>query len=87
MKYQAKTLKRRKPVEAMQYTLDNLNTIIGFVGAKNVQWMPRAEELRIVSLGEVTTVEKGSYVVKRHDGQLFVFEKHSFEKIYEKVKR
>ena len=41
-------MQRRKPVQAIQYILENLNSVIGFVGSNNVLWKPRAEELSVI---------------------------------------
>lgn len=87
MKYRIKTMQRRKPVQAIQYNLENLNSVIGFAGSNNVLWKPRAEELSIISLGRTMRVDNGSYVVKRYDGELFIIGKRAFERAYEKVER
>lgn len=87
MKYRIKTMQRRKPVEAIQYNLENLNSVISFAGSSNVLWKPRAEELSIVSLGRTMKVDRGNYVVKRYDGELFIIGKRAFERAYEKVER
>lgn len=87
MKYRIKTVQKRRPVEAIQYTFENLNVIIRFVGDSKALWKPRAEELNIISLGRTMRVDNGSYVVKRHDGEVFVIGRRAFERAYEKVER
>lgn len=87
MKYRIKTVQKRRPVEAVQYTMENLNTIIKFVGNTKVLWKPRAEELSVIPLGRIMKVDCGSYIVKRHDGELFVIGKRAFERAYERVER
>lgn len=87
MKYRIKTMSKRKPIEAVQYNMENLNAIIKLIGSSKVQWQPRAEELSVISLGRVMKVDRGSYVVRRHDGEVFVIGKQAFEKAYERVER
>lgn len=81
--YRNKTTITHNSVEAMQYTMENLNDVLNFVGYGNGQWNTRAEELWIKThIGDVV-VPKGFYVVKRNGFGLYALPQNVFHKIYE----
>lgn len=63
----------KKPVKVatVKYTGDNLNEIIDFVGAENVDWYPSAEALYINTLEGKMIVLPDSVVIKGPKGEFY----------------
>lgn len=85
MKYLNRLSTSRKDVEAIQYTLNNLNDIIGFVGSEKVHWNCLSEELWIETHAGYMLVRKGAYVVKRQQVGVYPLAPNLFQKLYKKV--
>lgn len=49
MIFRNKVKKEETLVEAIQYTVCNLNEIIAFVGSENVEWCPSSQELWVTT--------------------------------------
>lgn len=83
MKY-LNRFKSKESIEAVQYTVANLNDIIYFVGGDNVRWNCCSEELWIeTSLGD-RLVRKGDYVVKKSNKKPYPMSSNMFTKLYRK---
>ena len=65
MIFRNKVKKEETLVEAIQYTVCNLNEIIAFVGSENVEWCPSSQELWVTTSRGTYLVPKGSYIVKK----------------------
>ena len=85
MKYLNRLSTSRKDVEAIQYTLNNLNDIIGFVGSEKVRWNCLSEELWIETHAGCVLVRKGAYVVKRQQVGVYPLAPNLCQKLYKKV--
>lgn len=85
MKYISTMRKSKEPVEAIQYTIDNLNEIIRFVGEERVRWNCCSEELWIdTPIGDVL-VRNGAYVIKRKQVGTYPLSQNAFHRLYKKT--
>lgn len=85
MKYSSKVKSPKETVEAIQYTVDNLNDVIKFVGADKVRWNCLSEELWIDTHKGDTLVRDGAYVVKKNPVGAYPLSHNLFHRLYKKV--
>ncbi len=79
---------RRKPIviEAIQWTGDNTNEVLGFGKGKIKYRRFIDEELYVKTLEGELRASKGDYIIKGVRGEFYPCKPDIFEKIYEEVK-
>ena len=85
MKYISVMRTHKEPVEAIRYTVDNLNEVIRFIGTERVRWNCLSEELWIdTQMGEIL-VREGAYVVKRKQDKTYPLPQRIFHRLYRRA--
>ena len=85
MKYLSKMKTSKETIEAIQYTVDNLNEVINFVGADKVRWNCCTEELWIDTHQGDVLVRNGAYVVKKNQVGAYPLSYNLFHRLYKRV--
>lgn len=85
MKYRNRLSALREDVEAIQYTVANLNDIISFVGSEKVRWNCLSQELWVTTHAGDMLVRKGAYVVKKRQVGAYPLSHNIFHRLYRKV--
>lgn len=77
---------RKKPVviEAEQFTGDNVNEIVKFVGV-DAKVLGRTKELKISTLEGLMNVSPGDWVIQGVQGEFYPCKPDIFEATYEEV--
>lgn len=82
MFFRNKVKKEKTLVEAIQYTVCNLNEIIAFIGSENVEWCSSTQELWVTTPRGTYLVPKGSYIVKKQKKEYYLLAERYFSKLY-----
>ena len=85
MKYVNVMKASKEPVEAIRYTVDNLNEVIKFIGTERVRWNCLSEELWIETHAGEILVRKGAYVIKRKQKKVYPLPQRIFQRLYKKA--
>lgn len=78
--------KKPIPIQALEYTVDNLNDIVKFVGVDNCSWDSVNAELSILTLEGVMRVEPGAFVIKGPKNEFYPCRGDVFKLTYEEIK-
>ncbi len=77
--------KKSITVPAIQYTIDNLNEVIKFVGVENADYCSVNEELFIRTLEGIMKVEPYAYILRGPKNEVYPCRMDVFEMTYEEV--
>lgn len=78
-----KTLKnKRNKCQSMQYSIENLNEAIAFVGVDKANWCPITQELWINTHIGDCLVHEGAYIVKKPNVGCYPLSERHFHRLY-----
>ena len=84
-KYYNKATIKSEVVEAIQFHIEDLNTIIDFVGCENVMWSSLSESLWVKTSTGDQLVKGGDWIVKKGRKGYAILPNVDFTKLYEKI--
>lgn len=84
-KYYNKATIKSEAIEAIQFHLEDLNTVINFVGCENVMWSSYSESLWVKTNTGDKLVQNGDWVIKKSKKGYAILPNVDFIKLYEKI--
>lgn len=73
---------KRNKYQAMQYSIENLNEAIAFIGVDKANWCPITQELWINTHIGDCLVREGAYIVKKPNVGCYPLSERHFHRLY-----